>query len=113
MATNELFRDGDTLNLPVPAGTQSGDPVKVGSLVGVAITNRGEGGNPSTHATVRRKGAFHLAVSGAITAIGDPIYFVAADGTLTGTATGNTLYGYALKSKGAGAGNIPVVLARV
>lgn len=113
MATNELFRDGDTLNLPVPAGTTSGDPVKVGSLVGVALTDRGAGGNSSTYATVKRKGVFQLGVSGAISAIGDPIYFVAADSTLTGTATGNTLYGYALKSKGADAGNIPVVLARV
>ena len=35
MALNEVFRDADHLSLPVPVGTLSGAPVRVGGLNGV------------------------------------------------------------------------------
>lgn len=111
MATNEHLRDADRLSLPVPEGTVSGDPVLVGALVGVAQTSRGEGGNASTHATVWRAGSHHLTVTGAVD-VGDPVYITAA-GALTFDVTGNTLFGYALESKGAGDAVIPVALAKV
>lgn len=37
---NETFRDANFLSLPVPEGTKSGDPVRVGGLNGYAATNR-------------------------------------------------------------------------
>ena len=40
MALNEHLRHANHLSLPVPAGTKSGDPVRVGILNGVAQTNR-------------------------------------------------------------------------
>lgn len=118
MALNERFRDGDHLSLPVPANTTSGSPVKVGSLVGVTQTDRATasnfgGGNPVGNATVWTKGVFDVTVTGAITNVGDPVYIVTADNTLTATASGNTLFGYALASKGAPAGVIPVKIAQV
>lgn len=108
---NEIIRPGTELSLPVPAGTVSGDPVKVGSLVGVAATDRGKGGNIATHATVLLDGrVYAFDVDGAIAGVGTPIY-IESDGDLTTTATSNTLFGhsvchadgsYATKSAGVG-----------
>ena len=122
MARNEIFRDADHLSLPVPSGTVSGDPVKVGGLMGVAQTDRATasnfgGGNPEGNATVWLKGAHVLTVDGAITDVGQPVYFV-GDGTsrsaqLSATATDNTLFGHALETKAATAGPIRVRIARV
>lgn len=111
MATNEHFRDADNLSLPVPDGTVSGDPVAVGALVGVALTDAGDGGNPEGSATVRRKGAFRLPVTGSLD-IGEPVYITSA-GALTATEGENTLFGYALADKPSGPGTIPVAIAQV
>lgn len=113
MATNEVYRNADHLTLPVPTGTVSGDPVHVGDLVGVAVTDRDADGN----ATVWLKGAFLLTVSDAITAVGQKVHAV-GDGTtrfttLTNVATGNTLFGYALATKTAASAAIPVRIAQV
>ncbi|WP_166345093.1 DUF2190 family protein [Phytoactinopolyspora limicola] len=110
MATNSAFHLADQLSLPVPAGTESNDPVKVGDLVGVALTDRGTEGNEPTHATVKLTGAFHLVVDGAIADVGDPVY-IDGDGDLTATASGNDLFGHALETKGVGEGEIPVKIA--
>ena len=112
MATNEVFRDADHLSLPVTADTPSGSPVVVGSLVGVTQTAEGEGGNDEGFATVWRKGAHDLSVTGAIASVGLPVYITAAY-ALNTTASGNTLFGYALETKGAAAGVIKVAVARV
>lgn len=113
MATNEILRYADHVTLPVPSGTKTGDPVKVGSLVGVAQTDRDANGN----ATVWRKGSFELTVDGAVAAVGTPVY-VAGDGTtritgLTATSTGNTLFGYAHATKGAASGPLAVIVSQV
>lgn len=112
MATNEVFRDADHITLPVVTGTVSGDAVKVGSLVGVAQTDRDTDGT----ATVWRKGAFNLPVDAAIT-VGAPVYIDGDAGTtrvttLTATATDNTLFGYALTALTA-AGVATVAIAQV
>lgn len=113
MATNEHQRHAQHISLPVPAGTKSGDPVKVGAFVGVAVTDRREDGT----ATVWRDGSWHLTVDGAVAGPGVPLY-VAGDGTsritqLTATDTGNTLFGYSLDSKTAAAAPLPVAIAQV
>lgn len=109
MATNEVFREADHLTLPVPAGVKSGDPVQVGSLMGVAQTDRAA----DSTATVWLEGAFRLTVDGAVANVGDPIYIVSADRSLTTTATGNTIFGYALETKTATAAPIVVKIAEV
>ena len=108
MATNEVFREADHISLPVIAGTKSGDPVKVGSLFGVAVTDRDSAGN----ATVWRKGAFRLTVSDAVTGVGTPVYFTDGSKQLSAAGTG-TPFGYALETKTAAAAPIAIAIAQV
>ena len=105
MATNVKYAEGDNLSLPVPDGTASGAPVRVGSLNGVAMTKEGEGGNPDNYASVQLKGVFMLTVTGAVTNVGDPVYIAAGALNVTNT---NPLFGHALATKAAAAGVIPV-----
>lgn len=105
MATNVHYAKGDNLSLPVPAGTASGAPVRVGSLNGVAMTKEGEGGNPSGSASVQLVGVFDVTVTGAVSNVGDPVYIAAGALNVTNT---NPLFGHALATKGAAAGVIPV-----
>lgn len=110
MALNEKFRDADHLSLPVPSGTKSGDPVRIGGLNGVAQTARGEGGNEDTHATVWLKGAHEFPSSFAVSNVGDPVYITSAN-ALSGTESGNSLFGHALTTKAAAAGPLTVRIA--
>lgn len=133
MSKNLVFAgDSPAISLPVPAGTRSGGPVKVGGIVGVAETDRvetvgavkyGEGsGNPDGYASVAPDGTYSLPVADAVAAAGTAIY-IAGDNTLTTTAAGNTLFGHTVPvlqrgvasgaTKGAGAGNVNVRIARV
>jgi predicted RecA/RadA family phage recombinase len=114
MATNQVYANAQHIPLPVPSGTKSGDPVLVGALVGVAIIDREADGA----ATVWRDGAWNLTVTGEVTVIGAPVYIAAAgQGTrqtkLTVTAGSDVLFGYALATKGAADGVIPVAIAQV
>jgi len=108
MARNEVFRDADHLTLPVPSGVKSGDPVKVGDLVGVAQTDRDDAKGT---ATVWLKGAHRVPVTGAVSTVGGPVY-INSGGTLTATATDNTLFGHALETKGSGTAPIVVRVKR-
>lgn len=118
---NEAFVPASELSLPVPVGTKSGEPVLVGSLPGIAATNRGEGGNIATHATVLMDDrAYELDVDGAIPGVGTPIFIVTADRSLTVTAAGNTLWGFSvckadgsMATKAAGVGPAIVKLAKI
>ena len=128
MATNETFRQADKASLPVPAGTKSGDPVRIGSLNGCAQTDRAKtdvsptnadgtvnatynagGGNPTGNASVWLVGGHDFTVDFAA-AIGDPIYITGAN-ALSATASGNSLYGHALTAKGATSGPLTVRIA--
>lgn len=114
---NEVFypnSPADKLSLPVPTDTASGAPVLVGSLVGVTATAEGEGGNPAGYASVWTEGVYDLAVGTTTTlTVGAPVYITSGN-ALTPTATGNTLFGYALEAKGSTAGQvIRVKLAKV
>lgn len=113
MATNEVLREADHLSLPVPADTASGTPVIVGSIVGITQTKEGEGGNPDGSASVWTKGAHRVPVTGAITAVGQPVYIPTAGGALTATVGTNVVWGYALETKATGTASIVVKLARV
>jgi len=118
MAKNTRFNGAGahltTRRLPVPSGTTSGKPVQVGSLIGVAQTDRDAAG----FATVATDGAHDLTVTGALAASGTPVY-IASNGSLTATATSNTLFGYSIPgvtadgTKGSGDGVVTVELAKV
>ncbi len=115
MATNEVYYPGDTLPLPVPEGTKSGDPVVVGTIAGIAMEDCDAAGN----APVRVKGVFKLSVTGqdgsgnkAIN-VGDKVYYTTPSGgtpAINANATGAE-FGVALKAITAGATEtIPVAL---
>jgi predicted RecA/RadA family phage recombinase len=103
MAINRVYEDANSIPLTVGVGVVSGDPVQVGDLVGVAVTDRGAGGNIATQATVALKGAWRVEVTaddGAITE-GEKIYIDGA-GDLSNTAAGGKLFGHALEALGNG-----------
>jgi len=113
MATNEVYRDADSITLPVASGVVSGEVVVVGDLVGVAQTDRDSDGN----ATVRLKGAHTLQVS-ATTTVGKPVYgHASGGGAVSGrvqlidvTSTTGTLLGYALETVTISSGTKPVIV---
>lgn len=118
MATNILYDHGDQLALTptahIGAGSnpQSGDPVIVGALPGVALTDQQSDGTN----TVKLNGVGQLSVdgqasSGTATAVseGDTVYFDSADGQINVDATNGTRYGYALAPVASGStATIPV-----
>ena len=121
MATNEVYYPGDTLPLPVPVGTKSGDPVVIGAIAGVALEDRDAAG----YAPVRVKGVFMLSVTGhdgtdnEAIAVGDKVYYTAPSGgspaVIDANATAGAEFGVALKAVAAGAtdavvATIPVLL---
>lgn len=94
MATNITLNPGDHVSLPVPVGTKAGDPVRVGDLNGVAITDRANtsvapfnadgtpnsafnagGGNPNGNASVWLHAAPTFQVTGSNPKPGAVVYF--------------------------------------
>ena len=95
---NTYMRPAVELSLPVVAQTKSGDPVRVGSINGIAATNIGEGGNEAGKASVDpRPNAYLSEVAGAIAGPGTPVYLTARAGAtapiLSVTVSG-AIWGY-------------------
>lgn len=111
MAKNIVFNPGYQLSVVVsdPASPVSGDPVRFGSLTGIALVDEGKGGNESTETTVNFGPyvAEHSvkAVDGSgnsAVEFGDALWYVDADTPkLSKKATGY-FYGFALAEIGAG-----------
>lgn len=114
-------------SLPVPAGTKSGDPVKVGGFVGIALTDRQAAmaagvvntGNPVGSASVALDGTWSVPCADAVAEVGTALYLSGAGPfTVTTTVGSNTLFGYSADvirdgapiggTKAAGAGTINV-----
>ena len=118
MARNIIYKPGDHISAPVPAGTKSGQPLRVGELNAIAVTDRAKtdvaalntdgtrnasynwgGGNPNGNASIWLEGAAEVEVTATVApAFGQAIYINESDGTLTDTATGNTLWGNCIDS---------------
>lgn len=132
MATNEKFRPGDKVSLPVPTGTKAGAPLRIGGLNVVTQTDRAKvdvsptnadgtasttynygGGNPTGYASCWLDGGHEFTVDFAVEAVGDPVYIVLADNSLAdGSNSGaNPLYGHALTTKAAPSGPLTVRIA--
>lgn len=110
MALNEIYRDADYLELPVIAAKESGDPVRIGDLNGVCLTDRDSDGN----ASVALKGGYEFTVDFAISNVGDPVYILADGSGLTESASvpsTNDLFGHALTTKTATSGPLTVRIA--
>jgi predicted RecA/RadA family phage recombinase len=107
MAKNKVYDEGEQLSLVAtdPATPATGDPVLVGQLPGVSMTNERADGTTS----VDTEGVYRLSVKGvsgagnAAIAPGDILYYVTGDTPkLSAKATG-VRYGYALDAVTGGA----------
>jgi predicted RecA/RadA family phage recombinase len=118
MATNLYMNDGRYITgaATQPATPVSGDPVLLGQIPGVALTDEAEGGNASGQITIDTGGVYNLSVEGvnnggnSAVAIGDIIYYEAGeDPPLNKDATSGVRFGYALGTVGSGqTATIPV-----
>src|SRR4051794_31666751 len=96
MAKNQV-QFGRTLTFaPAPAGgVKSGGPLLIGAAFGVAQYDAPEGG--AVEADVEGVHSLPKA-AGVALGFGARVYFAAGAGTVTGTATGNTLIGYCARA---------------
>lgn len=114
MATNRVYERGNQLkvapDLCANATVASGDPVAVGQLPGVALTDGDDTVANGGEATVQFDGVFDLEVvgtsddgtTGAAIGVGDIVY-IDTDGTLNVDATNGIRFGYALEAVSSGA----------
>jgi predicted RecA/RadA family phage recombinase len=111
MALNEVYKDAQSLSYVVNQNVESGDFVWVSAGIrGVAETDAELGADGSYYATIRHSGVFTGTTADAVT-VGAAIYLASAAtyGTaLTTTVGSNKLVGYAIKAKGAVAGDVHV-----
>lgn len=105
MATNQTFNDGDQFDLPAsavtsPASPTSGDPLLIGVLPAVALTDPWTAADGTSRITVKCNGVYEFAVEAEGGAIvpGARLYYDNADDGLNNSASGNTSWGYALEA---------------
>jgi predicted RecA/RadA family phage recombinase len=106
MAKNKIFDRGVALSLVCshPAAPKSGDPVRVGEMVGVALTDERADGTTS----VDFEGVFDLSVKGvdgagnSAVAVGDKIFYVDADTPVLSKKATGRFAGWALEVVSAG-----------
>jgi len=87
-----VFKNADNLRIYTNSDVEVGEPVAVGQITGVALTNEDDDG----YTVIRRKGVFKLTITTptATINIGDPVYY--SSGVLNNDDTG-VLFGYALE----------------
>jgi predicted RecA/RadA family phage recombinase len=115
MATNEIYKDADSVPYPVAAAVVSGNLVVFASgLVGVAeVSAKANEQANGFVATIRTQGIWSVPMPSGAIVVGTAIYAsstasagVGVVGTATATATANTLVGTVYRGKPAAAGNI-------
>lgn len=106
MAINERYEEGSPLSVVCtdPATPAAGDPVLVGQLPGVALTDEDAAGNT----TVDFEGVYTLSVKGtnganAAIAAGDILYYVAANTPKLSVTNTGVRFGYAMEAVASGA----------
>jgi len=110
MASNRRYLKGRRLPLPVVAGSISGSPVMATNLGGVALVDRDA---VTGLATVDKEGVFDMVVTGAVTAVGQAVYYLTnadPDLRLNVDGAGRQFFGYALETKAAPAALCPVLV---
>lgn len=104
MAKNRAFANARKNYYPVASGVVSGDPVCVGDIPGVALTDRDSTG----YASIDTGGAYSLEVDGQPD-VGDILYWHSPT-TINATSSGGTRFGYAMQAIASGTATIPVKL---
>lgn len=100
MAKNRVHANGDHLDLTVPSGKVSGDPVAVGQIPGVCVVDRQADGR----ATVQMNGVYTISVKGidqsgnSAVAEGDILYYTGADTPPVSKKNTGVRFGYALEA---------------
>lgn len=111
MATNLHMNDGRYLTgaATAPAAPVSGDPVLLGQIPGVALTDEAEGGNAAGECTIDTGGVYLLSVEAvnnagnSAVAIGDILYYEAGQAPpVNKDNVAGVRFGYALGTVGAG-----------
>lgn len=101
---------GNAESVPVVEAVNSGDVVRIGNFVGVAQFDAEEGRDGAFYTTLALEGIANAQVSGQLT-VGQAVYTSTAAptgsnpgvvATLTATATGNKLVGFATRAKATG-----------
>lgn len=101
---NQRYTNAKHIELTFPYARLSGEPVRVGSICGVAVKDTANGERQA----VWLDGSYDLQVTGAVASEGLPVYITPA-GALNVTATGNYRFGTALTTKaGAAIGTVEV-----
>lgn len=109
MAKNYI-QPGETVTLAAPYAVTSGDGALVGALFGVALVTLANGASGEFKTT----GVFDLtALTTDVIAVGAKCYWDNTNKRVTGTATGNTLIGVAVKAKANGDTTARVRLGQV
>lgn len=112
MATNLIQPDAYKLSVICtnPTTPASGDPVRMGSLTGVAITDESAGGNASGYTSVDfSQSVYNLSVKGvdgdgnSAVAVGDTIFYVDADTPKLSKKSAGYFFGFALETVQSGA----------
>lgn len=97
MALNQVFEHGDqfVVTPTSPTTAQSGDPILVGQLPGVALTDEDADGQ----VTGKFNGVWEFPVEAEAGAIapGAIVYYDVADAGLNNSSSGNVRFGYALE----------------
>lgn len=106
MALNQRYPRFEHIALEAPRDIESGDPVRIGQVAGVAQTSAAEG----ERVTVWLNGSYLLEVTGAVTE-GQAVY-LNTNNTLTATA-GDTFFGVAVRAKGTGTAEVEVAPAGI
>ena len=111
MATNIKMEPGYRLSVACsdPTTPQTGDPVRFGELIGIALTDEGEGQNAATETTVYfGPCVVSLSVKGvdgsgnSAVAVGDTLYYVDADTPKISKKASGYFVGFALATVGSG-----------
>jgi len=100
---NQRYTHAKHIEVTFPYARVSGEPVRVGGICGVAVTDVANG----ARGTIWLDGSYDVSVTGAVASEGLPVYITSA-GALTTTSTGNYVWGLSLGTKGSGAGNLEV-----
>lgn len=116
MATN-FVQEGNVIDYTAAAAHSSGDPIVIGSMVGIALTDAAIGDVIS----VALEGVYEIPAATAEITLGAKVYWDAdgnpvggtsGAGAATATDTSNTLVGYAIAAKAATVSTVKVKLER-
>lgn len=99
---------GENVTVPAPAAVTSGEGVLVGALFGIANGDAASGAN----VVLSTAGVFTLPKATTdVVAVGAALYWDAAEGEVTVTATDNTYIGYAVAAAGNPSSTVAVRLS--